>query len=71
LFIVRTPKLVQQDQCADLPYLLRFGVTAFWLKIQDLLDFVFREDMMTSANSFVKAKVSQQLTQLVECHTGI
>ena len=46
------------EDLTDLAHLIRFGLIAYRLEIQDLFDTVFREDVVAAANALVKAEMS-------------
>ena len=50
----------------DLLHLIWFGFCALWLKIENLQDTFFREDVMAASNSFIKTELSEQGAQTRE-----
>ena len=55
-----------KDYLADLLHLIWFGFRAFWLKIDNFQDALFREDVMAASNSLIKAQVFKQRAQICE-----
>jgi len=66
LFIAFTCHFIANDYLAHLLHLVWFGFRASWLKIENLEDTFFREDVMAASNSFIKTQVSKQRTQICE-----
>ena len=54
------------DYLADLLHLVWLGFRTFWLKIDNLQDAQFREDVMAASNAFIKPQVSEHRTQIAE-----
>lgn len=51
------------DYLADLLHLVWFGFRASWLKIGNIQDALFREDVMAASNSPIKVQVSKRRGQ--------
>jgi hypothetical protein len=54
------------DYLADLFHLVWFRFRASWLKIENLQDALFRENVMAASNSFIKPQMSKQCAQTCE-----
>src|SRR6266700_786760 len=66
LSIFHRSQFVSHDQLAHLLDLIRLGFGAFRLEVQDLPNPSAGENVMTSADSPVEAKVPEEITQSLE-----
>ncbi len=62
---------ILQDQLSNLLDLIRFGITAFGLQIEYLLNARLAKNMMIASDSPLKSKAFEQGTQCVERHSCI
>ena len=60
-----------KNHCTDLFHLVWFGLGFSWLKIENLFNALFRKDVMTASDTFIKTQVPEQPTQIFERNVGI
>ena len=54
------------DHSADLLHLIRLGMSASRLKVEDLLDPFLRENVVTASHAFSESDAAEEGSQLVE-----
>jgi len=64
--IVVSCQVVPHGHSADLLHLVRLGMPASRLKVQDLLNAVLREDVVAPVHAFTKPEAPQQRSQTAE-----
>lgn len=55
--------MILTDNISYLLHLIRFGISAFWLDIQDFLHTNFSKNVVIASDPFVKSKLPQTLAQ--------